>query len=77
MQVFKIAWIPIDIPPVEAGSYLVTTCKGKVRFDRYDGDQWGLCKPRNEIKNIDKGRYKMHKAWSFVPPAAQYEDKEE
>lgn len=76
MQVFKIAWIPIDIPPVEVGSYLVTTCKGKIRLDRYDGDQWGLCKPRAEVTQMDKGRYRPHKAWAMMPDAFEPERKE-
>lgn len=74
MQTYKIVWMPMDIPPVEAGSYLITTCKDKIRIDRWDGSEWGLCRPRYERNNRDKGRYRPHKAWSYLPPA--YDDKE-
>ena len=66
-KVEQLIWIPCEIPPVEAGSYLVNTAHGKIRIDRYDGHYWGLCKPRAEISVMDKGRYKPHRAWAIMP----------
>lgn len=61
-------WIRADkYSPKEAGSYLVTTHKGNVMIDRFDGEGWARCQPRIDIKGRDKGRYKMHKAWTFLP----------
>lgn len=57
-------WIPCDkFLPERDGVYLVTTSNGKVRIDRFVGGAWGLCMPRHN----DKGRYKPHKAWTYMP----------
>lgn len=67
-------WINADIfNPKEVGSYLVTTANGKIRIDRFDGEGWGLCQPRTQIKERDKGRYKPHRAWTFLPKAYEVE----
>lgn len=73
-QVIRSVWVPASMPPVEVGSYLVATANGKLRMDRWDGEQWGLCRPRNELKTIDKGRYKPHKAWCSIPPYRESEN---
>jgi len=69
-------WIPTPWKPKEVGSYLVTTAKGKVTMDRWDGEGWGLCRPRTEIKRRGQGRYRPHKAWSPLPPAYKEEEDE-
>lgn len=60
-------WYSTDTPPLEAGIYLVTTANNKVRIDRYDGEHWGLCKPRHEIRKRHQGRYRLHRAWGHLP----------
>ena len=63
-----INWLPCDMfTPVEAGTYLVTTVGGYIRLDRWDGEYWGLCKPRHEIPRRNQGRYKPHKAFAYLP----------
>lgn len=60
-------WMPCEeYKPNEIGTYLVVTNNGHLRIDRWDGEMWGLCRPRNQIPNRDKGRYKPHKAWSYM-----------
>lgn len=34
----KNVWIPARIPPTEVGKYLVTTAKGAIIMDRWDGE---------------------------------------
>ena len=60
-------WIPIGMNPREPGVYLVTTHKGVVIFDRFDGEGWGRCQPRAN----GKGRYKNHIAWTLLPRPAK------
>ena len=64
-------WITCDINPLTIGAYLVTTANGAVRIDRWDGESWGLCRPRVEIKARNKGRYKPHRAWMPLPTPAE------
>lgn len=60
-------WIPCDrFLPDRDGTYLVTTANGKIRLDRFVDGAWGLCLPRP--KN-NKGRYRPHKAWAYLPKA--------
>lgn len=59
-------WIPITHPPREVGAYLVTTARGKVKIDRWDGEMWSMCNPANR-----RGRYKPHRAWSYLPPPSE------
>lgn len=56
-------WIQIEWKPRKVGAYLVTTAKGSVIIDRWDGNTWGLCFPRAKTKSY----YKMHKAWMPLP----------
>ena len=57
-------WIECDkFLPDKDGVYLVTTANGKVRIDRFVDGAWGLCMPRHN----DKGRYRPHLAWSYMP----------
>lgn len=56
------------IDPVEVGQYLVTTARGKVMIDRWDGEFWGMCNPQNK-----RGAYKCHKAWTYLPIPAEVE----
>ncbi len=68
-MIFKntMIWMPYnEYKPNIVGSYLVITCKGRLRIDRWDGEAWGLCRPRNQIKSRDKGRYKPHRAWCYI-----------
>lgn len=58
-------WYSTRTPPLEVGSYLVTTATGKVMVDRWDGNDWGQCRPR-------KGRYRPHKAWGHLPKPCNY-----
>lgn len=58
-------WIPCDLfQPDKNGTYLVTTVNGKVRIDRFVDGAWGLClaRPKN-----NKGRYRPHIAWCYLP----------
>lgn len=65
---FDPIWMPCEYKqPEEAGTYLVSTAGQKIRIDRWDGEAWGLCRPRNQIKHRDKGRYKPHRAWCYLP----------
>lgn len=69
----KNEWIPCDkFLPDRNGTYLVTTVNGKVRIDRFVDGAWGLClaRPKN-----DKGRYRPHIAWSFMPRPARFDEK--
>ena len=68
-------WIPITHPPREAGTYLVTTAKGAVILDRWDGETWGRCTPRLSLKHRH-GRYPMHRAWTYLPQPSTEEVKE-
>lgn len=62
-------WIPCEkYKPNEPGAYLVTTAKGAVMIDRYDGESWARCVPRQGINGSSKGRYEPHKGWTFLPP---------
>ena len=70
----RYTWIQAHFQPKEPGSYLVTTAHRKIRIDRWDGEQWGLCRPRSEIKQRDKGRYKPHLAWMPLPTPAREEE---
>lgn len=66
-------WIPCDkFLPERNGTYLVTTANGKIRMDRFVDGAWGLClaRPKN-----DKGRYRPHLAWMFLPRPAQFDEK--
>lgn len=58
-------WIEIRFKPKEAKCYLVTTCNGSIIIDRWDGESWGKCTPT--VKG--KGQYRLHKAWTPLPPA--------
>lgn len=58
-------WIPCDrFMPDRDGVYLVTTANGKIRMDRFVDGAWGLCLAR---PNGNKGRYRPHKAWMYLP----------
>lgn len=59
-------WIESKWKPKEAGVYLVISCKGKVMLDRWDGETWGRCNLRNNIKGTHPG-YRDHLAWTTVP----------
>ena len=69
-------WIQIKWKPKEVGTYLVATSKGKIRIDRWDGESWGLCRPRTELKRRNQGRYKPHIAWMPLPNPPRKEDLE-
>lgn len=57
-------WIPCDkFQPDKDGTYLVTTANGAITFDRFIDGAWGKCLP--SVKG--KGRYKLHKAWMYLP----------
>lgn len=57
-------WTPCDKKqPDRDGTYIVTTAKGAVRFDRYVDGEWAMCHPQC------RGAYKPHKAWGYVPQA--------
>lgn len=57
-----VIWTPCDrLQPRQDGTYLVTTAKGKVRFDRFVDGEWGLCNPQL------RGGYRPHAAWAAVP----------
>ena len=58
--------------PDREGTYLVTTANGKIRLDRFVDGAWGLCLAR---PSNDKGRYKPHLAWMFLPRPAQFDEK--
>lgn len=45
----------------------MTEAKGAVVIDRWDGDSWGKCRPR-QGQQYTHGRYPMHRAWTFLPP---------
>ena len=66
-------WIQAKYQPKEAGTYLVTTCNGKLMLDRWDGETWGRCNLRNKIDGTHPG-YSNHRAWMVLPPA--YEETE-
>lgn len=66
-------WISTKFMPKEVGTYLVTTAKGAVLLDRWDGETWGRCTPRCGMKR-GFGRYSMHKAWTPMPSPARKED---
>lgn len=59
-------WIPCDkqAPPKD-GTYMVTTAKGAIRFDRYVDGEWAMC------STTIRGRYKPHLAWCYMPEAYQ------
>ena len=60
----KEQWIPCDMfLPDKEGTYLVTTANGKIRLDRFVDGVWGLCQARH----TQKGRYRLHKAWTYLP----------
>lgn len=67
-------WIEIKYRPKEVGHYLVTTAKDKVVIDRWDGETWGKCTPRSDIKGRSYGKYRQHKAWTPLPPSYKGED---
>lgn len=62
----KNVWIPVRIPPTEVGSYLVTTAKGAIIMDRWDGEHWARCVPRYGIKKRF-GSYEQHRGWTYLP----------
>ena len=64
-------WIPITHPPREVGAYLVTTARDKVKIDRWDGEMWSMCNPANR-----RGRYRLHRAWTYLPQPSTKEVKE-
>ena len=69
-------WVPCDkFLPDKEGVYLVTTANGKIRLDRFFGGAWGLCLAR---PSNDKGRYRPHKAWMFLPkPYKEWKEKDD
>lgn len=65
-------WIPCDrFLPDRDGKYLVTTVNGAVMIDRWADGAWGACMPH--VKN--KGRYRPHIAWMFLPNPARFDEK--
>lgn len=58
-------WIETKFLPKEVGTYLVCTCNDKIIIDRWDGDCWGKCRPTAK----GKGHYRLHRAWTTLPPA--------
>lgn len=65
-------WIECDkFLPDKDGVYLVTTAKGAVIIDRFIDGAWAKCLP--SVKG--KGRYSPHKAWTFLPHAARFDEK--
>lgn len=68
----KDKWIPCDkFLPDKDGMYLVTTAKGAVIIDRFIDGAWAKCLP--SVKG--KGRYSPHKAWTFLPHAARFDER--
>lgn len=69
----KDQWIPCDkFLPDRDGTYLITTANGKIRLDRWCNGAWGLCLAR---PSNDKGRYRPHKAWQYLPNPAKFDEK--
>lgn len=65
-----VIWIPCSVmQPTQDGQYIVTTCNGQLRFDRFIGGEWGLCRPRAKTRSA----YRPHKAWAYLPKP--YEEK--
>ena len=68
----KDQWLPCDrFLPDRDGKYLVTTAKGAVIIDRFIDGAWAKCVPT--VKG--KGRYRPHKAWTFLPHAARFDER--
>lgn len=64
------SWLPCDrFEPTRPGTYLVTTANGYIRIDRWDGEEWGLCRVRHEVRHRNKGRYRLHRAFAEMPKA--------
>ena len=61
-------WTPVRFHPKEPGAYLVTTAHGKVMIDRWNGEWWGRCVPRQSVSDRGFGRFPLHKAWTPLPP---------
>lgn len=57
--------------PHQNGTYLIVTANGKIRIDRFVDGAWGLCLAR---PNNDKGRYRPHLAWTFLPKVPQFDN---
>lgn len=74
----NLIWLPCEeYKPNIIGTYLVVTNKGAIRIDRWDGEMFGLCRPRHQIKNRDKGKYKPHRAWAYMPQIPNFESEVE
>lgn len=66
-------WIPCNrMLPDRNGTYLIVTANGKIRLDRFVDGAWGLClaRPKN-----NKGRYRPHLAWTFLPRVPKFDDR--
>lgn len=65
-------WIPCNkFLPERDGTYLIVTANGKIRIDRFVDGAWGLCLAR---PNNNKGRYRPHLAWAYLPKAPTFDD---